>query len=158
MKLTAIAVMGLVLVPFAARAAGGHDAVGCAGCHPRKAGPGGYALERNTKYLDPRTNEPYPGTTGVCLACHQQSERGGRGHLPISRHISHPFGLATVNPKVATVPPDLLRDGRLECMSCHEPHPSNANYKYLRIDIGTKGERMDSFCAVCHPSKASAGT
>jgi predicted CXXCH cytochrome family protein len=146
----AISVLAVLLAPLSALAAGGHDSVGCSGCHPRKAG--GFAM--NTKYLDPRTGQPYTGTTAVCLACHQDVDKGGQGYAPISRHLSHPFGLATVNPKVASVPPAMLKNGRFECMSCHEPHPSNPNYKYLRVDVGPKAEKLDQFCATCHASKA----
>jgi len=142
------------LLPLAARAAGAHDAVGCSGCHPRKAVKGAFAVPPNTKVLDPKTNQPYPGTTALCLACHEEKDRGGQGYAPVSRHTSHPFGLASVNPRIANVPPDMLRDGRFECMSCHDPHPSNPNYKYLRVDVGPKGENLDRFCAACHPSKA----
>ncbi len=142
------------LLPFAARAAGAHDAVGCSGCHPRKAVQGAFAVAPNTKYLDPKTNQPYPGTTALCLACHQDTDKGGQGYAPVSRHTSHPFGLASVNPKIAKVPPDMLKNGRFECMSCHDPHPSNPNYKYLRMDVGPKGQNLDRFCALCHASKA----
>jgi predicted CXXCH cytochrome family protein len=114
----------------------------------------GFLIPRNTTYLDPGTKQPYAGSTAVCLACHQDTDKGGQGYAPVSRHVSHPFGLASVNPKIAKVPEDMLRGGRFECMSCHDPHPSNTNYKYLRTDVGAKGERLDRFCAVCHPRKA----
>jgi predicted CXXCH cytochrome family protein len=72
--------------------------------------------------------------------------------------MSHPYGLASVDPKIAKVPPELLREGgRFECLGCHDPHPSNPNYKYLRVDTA-KGSKMDAFCAVCHPVKADGGT
>ena len=39
--------------------------------------------------------------------------------------------------------------GEAGCGSCHDPHPSNPNFKYLRI--GTNGGRnMGAFCAYCH--------
>jgi predicted CXXCH cytochrome family protein len=129
-------------LPFAALAAGGHDSVRCTGCH---------------SLLDPKTKQPYTASTALCLACHAETDQGGRGYLPVSRHTSHPFGLATINPKVARVPAQLLREGgRFECMGCHDPHPSNPNFKYLRVDVGNTGEKMEAFCAVCHGSKADA--
>lgn len=145
-----IPIIGSLLLPVAARAAGGHDLVGCSGCHLRKGGP----FPVNTRYLDPLTNQPYSGTTAVCLACHQDVEKGGQGYAPIARHLSHPFALPSVNPKRAKVPEDMLLNGRFECMSCHDPHPSNANFKYLRVDVGPKGQRTELFCARCHPAKA----
>jgi predicted CXXCH cytochrome family protein len=44
--------------------------------------------------------------------------------------------------------------GRFECMGCHDPHPSNENYRYLRVDVGDKGQKLDVFCAECHSGKA----
>ncbi|HEX8909251.1 MAG TPA: cytochrome c3 family protein [Anaeromyxobacteraceae bacterium] len=150
-----LAIALITLAPAAALAAGGHDAVGCGGCHSLHAAKGEliFAVQPNTKYLNPKTKQPYGGSTGLCLACHQDTDKGGQGFAPISQHASHPFGISSVNPKVAKVPPELLRDGRFECIGCHDPHPSNPNYKYLRVD--TKGGKdMDAFCAACHAMKA----
>ncbi len=152
-----LAVALVTLAPAAAFAAGGHDAVGCGGCHSLHSAKGEiiFAVQPNTKYLNPKTKQPYGGTTGLCLACHQDSDKGGQGFAPVSQHSSHPFSTATVNPKVAKVPAVLLREnGRFECISCHDPHPSNPNYKYLRTDVGKKGEKIDHFCGLCHPRKA----
>ncbi len=144
-----VPLLGTLLLPVAARAAGGHAKVGCNGCHAQKD-----VMAGNKKLLDPATQQPYAGSTAICLACHETTEAGGKGFLPVSRQHSHPFALAAVNPRRAKVPEDLLVKGRFGCMSCHDPHPSNANYKYLRGDVGPKGDRMDAFCATCHASKA----
>ncbi len=121
------------LAPASARAAGGHQAVGCIGCHRMK---------------------PVEGTARFCLQCHATTEKGGRNIKPIDRHLSHPFGLASINPKRARVPAELIRaDGTFDCTSCHDPHPSNPNYQYLRVDTA-KGAKMDAFCAVCHAAKS----
>ncbi|HEX7487998.1 MAG TPA: cytochrome c3 family protein [Anaeromyxobacteraceae bacterium] len=152
-----LAIALVMIAPTAVYAAGGHDAVGCGGCHSLHAAKGEviYAVPVNTKYLNPKTKQPYAGSTAFCLACHQDTDKGGQGFAPVSQHSSHPFGISTVNAKVAKVPPELLRDGRFECIGCHDPHPSNPNYKYLRVD--TKGgKEMDAFCAVCHSMKAEA--
>jgi len=153
-----LAIALVTLLPAFAFAAGGHDAVGCGGCHSLHAAKGEviYAVPVNTKYLNPKTKQPYTGSTAFCLACHQDTDKGGQGFAPVSQHSSHPFGIGVVNAKVAKVPAELLRDGRFECIGCHDPHPSNPNYKYLRVD--TKGgKEMDAFCAVCHAMKADAG-
>jgi predicted CXXCH cytochrome family protein len=153
-----LAVALVTLAPAAAFAAGGHDAVGCGGCHSLHSAKGEliYAVPVNTKYVNPKTKQPYTGSTAFCLACHQDTDKGGQGFAPVSQHSSHPFGIVTVNPKIAKVPAELLRDGRFECIGCHDPHPSNPNYKYLRVD--TKGgKEMDAFCAVCHSAKADSG-
>jgi nitrate reductase cytochrome c-type subunit len=155
--LATLAAAVLSLVPAVALAAGGHDAVGCSGCHSLHASKGEiiFAVAPNKTYLNPKTKQPYTGTTALCLACHQDTDKGGQGFAPISQHMSHPFGLASVNPKVAKVPPELLRDGRFECIGCHDPHPSNPYYKYLRLDT-QGGKNIDRFCAACHAMKADS--
>jgi predicted CXXCH cytochrome family protein len=146
----------LALLPTLAFANGGHDSVGCGGCHSLHAAKGSiiFAIAPNTKYLNPKTKQPYTGTTALCLGCHQDADKGGQGYAPVSQHLSHPFGLASINPKVAKVPAELAKDGRFECMGCHDPHPSNPNYRYLRVDVGAKGQNLDRFCVVCHPTKS----
>jgi len=150
----AVALLAAALLPSAVLAAGAHESVGCFGCHGGK-GTQSFAVAPNTKALDPGTKQPYSGTTALCLACHAEREQGGQGYAPISQHVSHPFYVASVNARVARVPAELLRErSRFECISCHDPHPSNPNYKYLRADVGAKGKKMDRFCGVCHPVKA----
>jgi predicted CXXCH cytochrome family protein len=153
-----LALAAVALAPLTAFAAGGHDAVGCTGCHSLHSAKGQiiFAVQPNTKYLNPKTKQPYAGTTALCLACHQDPDKGGQGFAPVSQHVSHPFGLDRVNPKVAKVPGELLRDGRFECIGCHDPHPSNPYYKYLRVDTNG-GKNIDKFCAACHAMKAEAG-
>jgi hypothetical protein len=121
------------LSPLAVQAAGGHAAVGCAGCHRLKDLKGG---------------APF------CLACHTETAKGGKGFLPVSQHTSHPFSVASVNARKARVPAELLRDGKFECLACHDPHPSNPHFRYLRVDVGPKGEKLDAFCSICHAAKA----
>ncbi len=158
-------VRGLVLavaaaLPVSALASGGHDAIGCTGCHSIHTAKGDiiFAVAPNKQVVNPKTKQPYTGTTALCLGCHEETSKGGQGYAPISAHMSHPYGLASVDPKVAKVPPELLREGgRFECMGCHDPHPSNPYYKYLRVDTA-KGSKIDAFCAVCHPIKADAST
>jgi hypothetical protein len=143
-------------LPMSALAAGGHDSVGCTGCHAIHTAKDKiiFAVKANTQTLNPKTKQPYTGTTALCLGCHEESSKGGQGYAPISGHMSHPYGLAAVDPKVAKVPPELLREGgRFECLGCHDPHPSNPYYKYLRVDT-QKGSKIDAFCGVCHPIKA----
>lgn len=144
----------ILLIPVIVHAAGKHELLNCTGCHGIHTAKGEiiFAVEPNKKAVNPKTKAPYTGVTALCLGCHETPERGGAGIAPVSGAMSHPFSV-TPNPKVATVPQGLLRDGKLECVGCHDPHPSNPNYKYLRVD--TKGGReMEVFCAACHPSKA----
>jgi predicted CXXCH cytochrome family protein len=115
-----------------------------------------FALPPNRKMLDPRTGQPLGTISALCLACHAETSQGGQGLAPVSGHLGHPFSLAKVNPRLARVPDELLRDGRFECVSCHDPHPSNPNYRYLRIST-SKAPTLTELCSVCHPRKADPG-
>jgi hypothetical protein len=158
MSLVRFCLVALVAsLPLAAFAAGGHDTIGCTGCHAIHTAKGDiiFAVPPNTKVMNQKTKQTYAGTTALCLGCHAE---GGMA-TSINGHMSHPYGLSQVNSKVAKVPPELLREGgRFECLGCHDPHPSNPYYKYLRVDTGSKGSKMDGFCAVCHPIKADTST
>lgn len=147
-----------VATPALAVARGGHDGIGCAGCHSMHAARGEdlFALPPNTKLLDPRTDRPNLTKSALCLSCHADVSDGGRGLAPASRHFNHPFSVEKPNPRLAQVPPALLRDGRFECIGCHDPHPSNPNYRYLRIPV-TRSPTLVELCEVCHPRTAPAG-
>jgi hypothetical protein len=158
---TRLALALALAAPAAALAAGGHDSVGCVGCHAIHTAKGEiiFAVAPNKTSVNPKTKTSYTGTTALCLGCHEESSKGGQGYAPVHANLSHPYGLATVDPRIAKVPPELLREGgRFECLGCHDPHPSNPNFKYLRVDTGAKGQNMDGFCGVCHPIKADAAT
>jgi predicted CXXCH cytochrome family protein len=154
--LRGLALALVALAPFAALAAGGHDSVGCSGCHSIHSAKGAiiFAVPANKASVNPKTQKPYSGSTALCLGCHEDTSKGGQGYAPVSGHLSHPYGVTAVNAKVASVPGELLRGGSFECVSCHDPHPSNPYKSYLRVDVGAKGEKMDAFCAVCHSVKA----
>lgn len=143
----------VLALPAMGLAFGAHDGLDCTGCHGIHTAKGEiiFAVEPNKKSINNRTKQPNVGTTALCLGCHESSDKGGMGILPVSAAMSHPFGIAP-NSKIATVPAHLLRDGKLECVGCHDPHPSNSNYKYLRVDTA-KGTKMSSFCGMCHTSK-----
>jgi predicted CXXCH cytochrome family protein len=156
----ALALAVLAALPVSALAAGGHDAVGCTGCHAIHTAKDQiiFAVAANKQVLNPKTKQPYSGTTALCLGCHEESSKGGQGYAPVAAHMSHPYGLGAVDAKIAKVPGELLREGgRFECLGCHDPHPSNPYYKYLRVDTA-KGSKIDAFCAVCHPIKADVAT
>jgi predicted CXXCH cytochrome family protein len=154
--LSVIIAAAVFIVPVLALAAGGHDGLTCTGCHALHTAKEEaliFAVDANKKDVNPKTKQAYRGITALCLGCHETPEKGGQGIKPISGHMSHPYGIASVNQKVAKVPAQLLRDGSFECISCHDPHPSNTNYKYLRVETAN-GAKMETFCAVCHPMKA----
>jgi hypothetical protein len=103
--------------------------------------------------VDPRTGKANLALSALCLSCHADAEEGGRGAAPVSNHFNHPFSVAKPNPELARVPAELLRDGRFECIGCHDPHPSNPNYRYLRIAV-TRTPTLSELCTVCHPGKS----
>lgn len=145
------------LLPAVAFAAGGHDDLDCTGCHSlhdARADQLIFANEPNLEAVNPRTGSSYSGVTALCLSCHE--ETGGMGILPVFGDHSHPFSVVP-DPKAASVPPELLRDDQLECVSCHDPHPSNPNYQYLRAST-VSGSQMKNFCSVCHPAKSGIRT
>lgn len=151
-----LAVLVVPLFPLAANAAGAHDAVGCTGCHSIHNAKGEFIFEvpANKKVTDPKTGQPVGGVTALCLGCHMPKEKGGQDIAPVFAHTSHPFAMGEVNAKVANVPAEGMRNGKFAgCVGCHDPHPSNPNHRYLRVD--TKGGKdMEAFCAACHSSKA----
>ena len=137
-------------------AAGGHQSLGCVGCHSMHKSQGDLlaAVEPNLKMPERRTGKPHGPLTAFCLGCHADVSDGGKGILPVSGHMLHPFSVENPNPRVAKVPEQLLRNGRFECVSCHDPHPSNTNYRYLRVQASSSGEALSKVCSLCHVRKA----
>lgn len=131
----------------AARAAGPHDA-NCVSCHNVHYAKGNFIIgpQPNTSMDNPAANAKVAGTDAICLGCHNDAE----GIMPIHLGTTHPTGVAPIYVKV---PEKLLREGKMSCVSCHNPHPSNANYKYLVTDT-KKGSSMGVFCALCHGEQA----
>jgi predicted CXXCH cytochrome family protein len=160
-RMTSLKFLTIIVVVVALPAfmfgAGPHDSLSCTGCHgihTAKTGELIFAVEPNKKAINPATKQPYSGTTALCLGCHATDADGGMGIDPVSPSHSHPFGIVP-NPKRASVPDEALRDNKLECVGCHDPHPSNANYKYLRVDTAG-GAKMENFCAYCHSAQAGS--
>lgn len=147
-----------LLAPFSATlllAGGPHEAITCVGCHsPHFAVDDKIFSVKNTKLKNPRTGESIQDlVASKCLGCHQVESEGGAGIRPIHLHTTHPLGIKP-NPKIADVPENMLNKGRLDCISCHEPHPANNNFMYLRVNVGANAENMQNFCGTCHSSKA----
>jgi predicted CXXCH cytochrome family protein len=129
-------------------AAGPHDA-NCVSCHNVHYAKGNFIIgpQPNTSMDNPAAaNTKTGGVDALCLGCHNAAE----GIMPIHLSTTHPTGVAPIYVKV---PEKLLLDGKMSCISCHNPHPSNANYKYLVADT-KKGNSMGVFCAVCHAEQA----
>lgn len=131
---------------------GPHEGLDCLGCHdPHYAKAMKLFKVNNPSHPNPRTGKNVDGTSALCLGCHNLGESGGTGVRPIYLHMTHPVNVKP-NPKIAKMPDNLARDGVIQCVSCHDPHPSNNQWKYLRVD--TKGgANVGEFCMACHPAK-----
>lgn len=140
--LAALMVLGIAA---AAQALGPHD-MECVECHSTHYAKGDYitAVEPVNAENPARTAVSTP-IDALCLGCHD-----GSGASEISLHTTHPTG---VRPTYTNVPGELLWDGVFTCVSCHNPHPSNGNYKYLVMDTAD-GASMGTFCAKCHPGQS----
>lgn len=147
--------IGIILCMLAAMgfSYGPHEGLDCLGCHdPHYAKAQKLFKVNNEVYPNPRTGKTIDGVSALCLGCHNLDKFGGANIRPIFLHMTHPVNIEP-NPKIAKVPEKLLRDGKLQCVSCHDPHPSNPFWKYLRVET-KKGSQVGKFCAVCHPAKA----
>jgi predicted CXXCH cytochrome family protein len=150
-----VAMVSLLLASVSALAAGPHGDITCIACHsPHYAVDNKIFAVKNTQATNPLTGESIQDLVAAkCLGCHQTMELGGAGVRPIHLHTTHPLGIKP-NPKIADVPANLLNNGKLDCISCHEPHPSNNNFMYLRVNVGAQGEQLQNFCSTCHSAKA----
>ena len=161
LKKLGVAIATLTMTASLSFAAGPHDGLDCLGCHsPHFAVDDKIFAVKNTQLTNPVNGQSLEGLAAAkCLGCHQLEQFGGAGIRPIHLHTTHPIGIEP-NPKIASVPQNLLKDGKLDCISCHEPHPSNTNALYLRVNVGDGATSVQKLCAVCHSAKvdmASAG-
>lgn len=146
--LTITGLLCLLLSTGPALAAGPHD-MDCKDCHsPHNAKSDwiiGVAPLSNVVMPDGSKMTLGP-VDAVCLGCHNEKQ----GIMPVNLRTTHPVGIKPVRAKV---PEQLFSSGVLTCGSCHNPHPSNANYKYLVVDT-KNGKNMGVFCGVCHPNQS----
>ena len=145
----------LVGLAFAglAWAEGPHD-MQCMDCHTTHYAKGSYAIGVQPKIeLNPARTKSAANVEAIdalCLGCHNEDS----GIKPVKIHQTHP---TSVKPTYAKVPEKLLWDGKMTCVSCHNPHPSNTNYMYLIVST-SKGKDMGVFCAQCHPEQSHPDT
>lgn len=148
-------VVGIFLLSAgAAMAQGPHD-MDCMDCHSTHYVVGDYAFGVAPKgdAKNPartRTGEFVTPKDALCLGCHNEDE----GIMPVDMATTHP---TSVRPDHTPVPERLLWEGTFVCVSCHDPHPSNENYKYLIVPTDG-GQDMGVFCAVCHPGQSYSET
>ncbi len=136
----------VLLIANLSFAYGPHDenCVECHSIHQSKGEKLPAVYDTKEKYT---TGEALKPVDAFCIGCHNKNT----GIMPIEIHKTHPVGVA---PKKAKVAADLLRGGSFVCVSCHDPHPSNPNYKYLIVDTDN-GKNLGKFCNYCHPAQAA---
>lgn len=138
-----------------ASAEGPHD-MDCMDCHHTHYAKADYAIgvTPKTDVQNPATSRMAMTAAGIdatCLGCHNDDQ----GIMPVNLSTTHPTG---VKPTYTPVPSELLWEGKFTCVSCHNPHPSNGNYKYLIVPTGDTGGDMGVFCAKCHPDQSDKMT
>lgn len=153
--LMALCVVALGLATAGPLCAEGPHDMDCMECHTTHYAKGDYAIgvQPLTDMANPARTSTRPNAENIdaiCLGCHNDNE----GILPVNLHTTHPTG---VKPTYTTVPANLLWEGVFTCTSCHNPHPSNANYAYLVVDTAG-GKNMGTFCAKCHPGQSDPAT
>lgn len=146
-RLLLLGLIVVLLLPAGALAYGPHDN-NCVSCHSIHKGQGDriWALPP-FEGKNPVTGKPLTGVAALCLSCHAE----GRIR-PVQLRHSHPVEIV---PKKVKVPANLLTGGKLSCTGCHDPHPSNPNYRYLVVPT-KKGAELGRFCATCHRDKYAA--
>ncbi len=104
-------------------------------------------VEQKTDRINPFTGKPFERIEAICTTCHS------------SLHLAHPVGIIP-NPEKVVLPPEAKgfkgEEDCLTCMSCHDWHPTNNNYKYLRWPV-TDEEDLNRFCLNCHTGQGIKG-
>ncbi len=100
-------------------------------------------IEQKTKRTNPFTDKPFDRIEAICTSCHT------------ALHMAHPVGI-TPNPAKVILPAIAKgfrgEEENLTCMGCHDWHPTNKNYKYLRWPTDG-GVNISKFCVQCHPNQ-----
>ena len=118
----------------------------CSLCHEMKGKKAQKVkIKPDTKTINPYTVKPFGPVDGVCIRCHNDLIHINKGHV------------LGIRPEKANVPDECLgyegQEGELTCLSCHNPHPHETKYKFLRWQVTETG--VDKLCRRCHVEKAS---
>ncbi len=129
-------------IPTTAHGAG-HEK--CTICHV-SVEDGNYTLtiKPNFNAVNPNTGKSYCNEDAFCMGCHTMEAKS-----------IHPVGVIP-NPTKVSLPQNAKgKGGEIICLSCHDIHPDNKNYRYLRWP-SDGGKKISSFCvAHCHTQYAA---
>lgn len=135
----------------------------CDMCHKAKDpesadDPYEFIVELNRKEINFRTGKPLTGSSSLCLACHSEDPTSDDAGPSINLNTTHPLGIV---PKKVKLPGDATdfqgEPDTISCLSCHDHHPDNNNYKLLRWPTND-GEDISKFCYKCHLDQGHSDT
>jgi predicted CXXCH cytochrome family protein len=135
----------------------------CDMCHKAKdpneaEDPYEFIIELNRKEINFRTGKPLTGSSALCLGCHSENPTSEDAGMPINLNTTHPLGII---PQNLEMPEESIgfqgESSKISCLSCHDQHPDNKNYKLLRWPAG-EGENISKFCYQCHLAEGYAET
>jgi len=154
MRYRLIVLVSLISFLMAAVAFAGEGHEECALCHSAHAGQKAIIFSEDLPpIINTVTGQALGKIDNICMTCHAE-EPIGLGYRPVNLLETHP---TDIMPEKIELPPEatdlkLEKEGYLTCMGCHDPHPSNTNYMYLRVPTD-RGTNLNKFCIWCHPEK-----
>ena len=140
------------LFPADSLAFGPHGKLECAACHavhPLKNGIR-LAAALHERVAGRAAGYVFAGVRGSCMECHKAGDKTKLGIGSVCAIHENHTGIK-IFPGIR-VPLSLLQEGKIGCGSCHDPHRTNSNYKYLIIKT-KNGKKIRDLCAICHGKK-----
>jgi len=153
-----IMILLFAMLPTIAIAGQGHE--DCTMCHQAHTAKdlGLFPESLTDDILNPHTGKNMDKIDALCMKCHARPPYG-KGIRAIDPQKKHPFG---IEPVMVELPERADgfggQKGRLSCMGCHDPHPSNQNISYLRVPSNitiSRSEDIIKSCLWCHPNMKS---
>jgi hypothetical protein len=117
----------------------------CGLCHEMKGEKAGkIKIKPDTETINPFTGNPYGSVDGICVRCHPT----------FTHNEGHVLG---IRPEKVKVPDECMgykgQEKELTCLACHNPHPHETKYKFLRWQVADK-KGIQDLCNRCHIDQA----
>ena len=114
-----------------------------------------FPMGLNTKIINPNTKKKLGELDALCMRCHATKPEG-EGIRVLDLAKKHYFGGKATIVKLPLASRQFLKgqEDLLTCLGCHDPHPANTNYCYLRTEKGINifdKKDIKKFCQWCHP-------